>query len=318
MMFTHRSLKIDLPRRQSHRNVAPLIILPLAAATVGTYIYVINRTKVKHDASLDEWRNRTADLTPSWDKSKSTGEHGGESHRGSADIAAGLGLGQEVSPPMEDISKVEPLYDSGDKDMLDRRPSDTNAPVSRDMPGDKAYNPNAPVSDGHEDHEAHESAEAHIGPEATMAEAMEHEIEAVHETAAENDPSNFGTLIGKSVVDINGDHVGDVEAVYYRNLRMEPEWVAVTTGLIDRNRVLVPLDGHTDGEKIEVPYPKDMIEKAPAIEARVLDEDVEMPLYAFYSTRRILPGVESERHPEAVKLRSWSPPDPDRKEWAPS
>jgi len=312
MMLPRRSHKIDLPKRHSHRSAVPLVILPLAAATVGTYFFVINRTKVKHDGTLEAWRNRTSDLTPSWEASKPV-PNMDVAASGSAAPPTGA---MQVSPT-EDIAKVEPLYDSGDKDMLDRRPSDMDAPVARDMPGDKALDLKAPAAKHVEPHRVEPEPATAIGPESSMVESMEAEIEAT-EADVSPDSSQFEPMIGKGVVDINGDSVGDVEAVYYRNLRMQPEWVAVTIGLIDHHRVLVPLDGYTDGERIEVPYPKDMIEHAPVIDARVLDEDVEMSLYAYYSARRILPGVESEKHPDAVKLRSWAPPETGRKEWTPS
>lgn len=122
------------------------------------------------------------------------------------------------------------------------------------------------------------------------------------------DAASFTSLIGKPVVDINGDHIGDVEALYYRELRNVPEWAAVSTGLVDRKRVLVPLEGVTIGDRVEVPYPKDVIEHSPPTEAQALDDEPEMALYTHYSARRILPGVESERHPESVKLRMWAPP----------
>jgi hypothetical protein len=125
----------------------------------------------------------------------------------------------------------------------------------------------------------------------------------------ELDETAFRNLIGKTLVDINGDGVGEIEAAYYRRMRGEPEWAAVSIGLIDRRRVLVPLDAATVGEQVAVPYPKDMIEASPATDAEVVDEPDEMQLFIYYGARRILPGVESERRPEAVTLRMWAPPE---------
>ena len=110
------------------------------------------------------------------------------------------------------------------------------------------------------------------------------------------------------VVDLNGESIGEVEAVYYRSLTGDPEWLAVSTGLVEIQRVLVPLDGATvDEEAIRLAQAKGVVADAPAVEEQVLSEATELQLYTHYGVRRTLPGVESERDDENVRLRAWEP-----------
>jgi hypothetical protein len=117
-----------------------------------------------------------------------------------------------------------------------------------------------------------------------------------------------GALLNKPVVDLNGDSVGEAEAIYYRSLSGEPEWIATTLGLVEPKRVLVPLDGASiEDEEIKVAQARADIEAAPAIEGPLLDDETEMALYGHYGVRRMLPGVESERNDENLRLRMWQP-----------
>ena len=122
----------------------------------------------------------------------------------------------------------------------------------------------------------------------------------------EVDEARFGSLLGRDVVDITGDKVGEVDGIYYRKLEPKPEWVALNLGALDPKRVIVPLDAATIEERITVPYTKENITESPAVEAVVLDEAEEMQLYAHYGVRRMLPGIESQRSPEDEKLRLWT------------
>ena len=120
----------------------------------------------------------------------------------------------------------------------------------------------------------------------------------------------FGQLIGRSMKDLLDGPAGSIEAVYYRRLRGEPEWAATTVGLLDKRRVLAPLDGVSLTEdEIKLAVPNSMIEEAPTIEATsaVLDDEQEMQLYAHYQVRRMLPGLEGERDEDGLRLRMWAP-----------
>jgi hypothetical protein len=129
-----------------------------------------------------------------------------------------------------------------------------------------------------------------------------------HATALSSyDLPAMGALIGREMVDLNDHKVGEIEAVYYRSYEPKPEWAAVTVGMVDKKRALVPLDGATLGDPITVAYTKDMIEAAPPVEDEVIPEQLEMTLYGHYSARRMLPGIESQRTPESERLRAWTP-----------
>jgi len=118
----------------------------------------------------------------------------------------------------------------------------------------------------------------------------------------------FGNLIGMPITDLMDSTVGSVEAVYYRHLRGEPEWAAISLGMVDKRRVVVPLDGATfDEDKIRLAVPKSMIEEAPTVEDPVLGDELEKGLYAHYMVRRMLPGLEGERDEDGLRLRMWAP-----------
>ena len=118
------------------------------------------------------------------------------------------------------------------------------------------------------------------------------------------------SLIGKAIVDLNGEEVGSVEGVYYRSLSGDPEWLATSPGLADKKRVLVPLAGATVGDQVSLAQAKAEVEAAPEIESLTLDEVTEMALYGHYGVRRVLPGVEAERNDENIVLRQWLAPEP--------
>jgi hypothetical protein len=117
----------------------------------------------------------------------------------------------------------------------------------------------------------------------------------------------FGALIGRQVVDLLDAPAGSVEAVYYRRLRGEPEWIVTSIGVIEKRRVLVPLDGATIDEQIRLSVPNSMIDEAPDVAEAVLDEEQEHELYAHYMVRRMLPGLEGERDENGLRLRMWAP-----------
>jgi hypothetical protein len=116
-------------------------------------------------------------------------------------------------------------------------------------------------------------------------------------------------LLHKQLVDLNGETIGEVEAVYYRSLTGDPEWLAATVGLMEPKRVLVPLDGATVGDEIRLAQAKGVVEDAPAMDEPVIAEADELVLYSYYGVRRTLPGVEAERNEENIRLRALHLPD---------
>lgn len=88
------------------------------------------------------------------------------------------------------------------------------------------------------------------------------------------------------------EDLGDIEEVYGYEPG-DPRWAAVKAG--DR-RVMVPvISGTIDGDSLQVPYPKHLIESAPEYPAQISLAQ-EMALYSHYNERRMLPsGADSDR-----------------------
>jgi hypothetical protein len=99
----------------------------------------------------------------------------------------------------------------------------------------------------------------------------------------------FASLIGKDALDIENDKVGTIEGVYYREGTEEPEWVVLSTGLIEPKVVLAPLEGSVIGEEVRLAYPRALIADAPRIDADTLDTGYELLLYGHYGARRTMP-----------------------------
>ena len=114
-------------------------------------------------------------------------------------------------------------------------------------------------------------------------------------------------LVNKQVVDLNGESIGEVEAVYYRSLTGDPEWLAVSTGLVDAERVLVPLDGATVAEEaIRLAQAKESSRTRPRSRNKCSQKrpSCGWPATTVFAARC---GVESERDDENVRLRAWQP-----------
>jgi stress response protein YsnF len=82
---------------------------------------------------------------------------------------------------------------------------------------------------------------------------------------------------GRTVVDRNGDRIGRFDELYLDE-RDQPAWAAIRTGFLGLQHSLVPLtDMRPAGEDLEVPYDRQRIKDAPAVEAseQVPDDDAE-------------------------------------------
>ncbi len=73
---------------------------------------------------------------------------------------------------------------------------------------------------------------------------------------------------GESVIDPDGDKIGDLEAVYVDTVNDEPSFATVRVGFIGRHRlVFVPLLGATVAPKaVRVRYEKKLVGDAPSID----------------------------------------------------
>lgn len=126
-------------------------------------------------------------------------------------------------------------------------------------------------------------------------------------TYGTNGTYDYDRYYGKTVVDTTGEKVGDVGQVYLDDQSGRPEWVTVRTGLFGLKETFVPLQGETfDGDTIVVPFTKDQIKGAPAIDPEGhISEDEEAELYNYYGrsqqrtadvyTDRTVAGVDTDR-----------------------
>jgi hypothetical protein len=90
--------------------------------------------------------------------------------------------------------------------------------------------------------------------------------------------------LGDAVVDDEGDRVGKISAVVYDEMTMEPEWMAVKTGMLGGAHY-VPFAGSSRDRKgnVVVHYPKWVIEKAPRVARdRVLTREARDELREYY------------------------------------
>ncbi|HEV2061133.1 MAG TPA: phage holin family protein [Solirubrobacteraceae bacterium] len=91
---------------------------------------------------------------------------------------------------------------------------------------------------------------------------------------------------GQTVLDREGDKIGKIEEIFLVEETGRPEWGLVKVGRIKSHATLVPLTRARPVDKgIEIPFGKDVVSDAPAIEA---DEDLsEQQVNALYRHYRI-------------------------------
>jgi uncharacterized protein (TIGR02271 family) len=89
---------------------------------------------------------------------------------------------------------------------------------------------------------------------------------------------------GRTMVDPAGDKLGTIDAIYLDDETGQPEWATVTSGLFTAKTAFVPLAQAQDtGDSVQVPYNKEQIKDAPAMEADgQLSQDEEAELYRHY------------------------------------
>ena len=68
------------------------------------------------------------------------------------------------------------------------------------------------------------------------------------------------SVVGKNVVDADGEKIGKVEELYLDTQTQQPEWVSVSTGFFGSHVSLVPLAQASEtGGDLQVPYSKDQV-----------------------------------------------------------
>jgi len=102
------------------------------------------------------------------------------------------------------------------------------------------------------------------------------------------------------LLSVFGEDLGRIEELYGYAPSTEPQWAAIRDG--DR-KVLVPvMSAQLEDDGLHVPYPKELIESAPALPDHELTLTDEMAFYSHYNERRILPSVEGFTHNEERTL----------------
>lgn len=89
---------------------------------------------------------------------------------------------------------------------------------------------------------------------------------------------------GHTMVDVNGDKIGDIQEIYLDVETERPEWALVNTGFLGTRSTFVPLQGATkDNDEVRVPHDKAHVKDAPSIDAdQQLSQEQEAELYRYY------------------------------------
>jgi PRC-barrel domain len=103
---------------------------------------------------------------------------------------------------------------------------------------------------------------------------------------------------GKDLVDVSGERIGKLEAVYVDVETDEPMFGTVKEGLIGRHLTFVPLGEVTIGpDNLQVAVSKELVREAPNLEmhGEELSQADESSLYHHYQLNYVAPETESGR-----------------------
>jgi uncharacterized protein (TIGR02271 family) len=89
---------------------------------------------------------------------------------------------------------------------------------------------------------------------------------------------------GSTMVDREGDRIGDIDAIYVDDQTGEPEWALVNTGFFGTRSTFVPIaQASAHGDQVQVPYEKQLIKDAPNTDPDGhLSEQEEQELWRHY------------------------------------
>jgi len=95
---------------------------------------------------------------------------------------------------------------------------------------------------------------------------------------------HYEEWIGRTLTDASGHKIGKIDDVYTDDDTGQPEWLAVTRGLMDSTTHFVPIRGATvSGGGVQVPFPKDQVKVAPRTDVdERLSRREKGRLYAHY------------------------------------
>jgi uncharacterized protein (TIGR02271 family) len=89
---------------------------------------------------------------------------------------------------------------------------------------------------------------------------------------------------GSTMVDRDGDRIGQIESIYVDDQTGEPEWALVNTGFLGTRSTFVPIaQADARGDQVQVPYEKQLVKDAPSMEPDGhLSEQEEQELWRYY------------------------------------
>jgi uncharacterized protein (TIGR02271 family) len=92
------------------------------------------------------------------------------------------------------------------------------------------------------------------------------------------------TWQGRTMVDRDGDRIGNIDAIYLDDQTGQPEWALVNTGLFGTKTTFVPLAQATQtSDEVRVPYDKRLVKDAPRVDVdQHLSEAEEQQLWRHY------------------------------------
>ena len=95
---------------------------------------------------------------------------------------------------------------------------------------------------------------------------------------------NINNIAGTTVYGNDGSKIGSAKQVYLDDQTGAPEWVTVNTGLFGTHESFIPLaSANLAGDRLEVPFGKDMVKDAPRVGADGhLEPNEEDELYRYY------------------------------------
>jgi uncharacterized protein (TIGR02271 family) len=89
---------------------------------------------------------------------------------------------------------------------------------------------------------------------------------------------------GRTMVDRDGDRIGEIDAIYVDDQTGEPEWALINTGFFGSRSTFVPIAQATArGDQVQVPYEKQLVKDAPNMDPDGhLSEQEEHELWRHY------------------------------------
>ena len=119
---------------------------------------------------------------------------------------------------------------------------------------------------------------------------------------------DVNAILSSTAYGSDGDKIGKVEQVFLDDNSGEPTFLTVNTGLFGAKENFVPVKGaRQDGDRVVLPYTKDVIKDAPKVDAdQHLSPAEEEELYRYYEMNfddgrgaghdRDRAGVDQDRH----------------------